>query len=214
MKLILIAVMLLASNLSRATELLISTHQLGLIMGYPEARIVAREQKQMDPSFGKGIPLSAFNYDSKDNSFAIMDVVVAESGTLLGPDLKNYFENFVHQKPDISEGSVKRIDGKGKYEGYVGVCGFGAGGTGYRAVITIPSEQVDVLVDISLPNDTSLTVTPDIAAYNKAVVGEGKFVFDRLTDCVEYAANQILTKKFIVKKHGKTGSTPTSNNPQ
>src|SRR5260221_6722871 len=98
MKLILIAVLLLADNLSWATDPLISTHQLGRIMGYPEARIVATEQKQMDPSFGKGIPLSAFSYGSKDNSFAIMNVVVAESGTLLNPDLRRYFENFFHQK--------------------------------------------------------------------------------------------------------------------
>ena len=86
MKLILIAVLLLADNLAWANEPLISTHQLGLIMGYPEARIVAQERQHMDQSFGKGVPLSAFSYDSKDNSFAIMDVVVAESGTLLSPN--------------------------------------------------------------------------------------------------------------------------------
>lgn len=171
-----------------ANSTLIKAEQLGSIFEYPVAKLaVSNITKEEKAQYGAGI-VAACKIESTDGTFARMTVLVTEKGMVFSPRLKTIIANSekaAQKEPNLKRVMLREIPFGKKAYGYVGLGGFGPGGSDAILVATIPDKGYEIIMKLSIPGDPPLAITPETEAYHRIIVGERGLLVQRLIKCME-----------------------------
>ena len=80
-----------------------------------------------------------------DAPFGYAQVLAADEGTCLTPEIRKHFDERLHAQRPAAEGeiSVRKVEAPNGIIGYVGLGGLGPGGAAIRAVMHIPDQRLD-----------------------------------------------------------------------
>ena len=184
---VLVCLGLLIISADDASAALINPSQIASVLGYPAGKLAITDITEQGKSrYGFGF-IAAYKVESPDNTFAPMTFVVAKKGMILSPDLENQIAE--SEKSAQSDSSVKPMARKiqlgGDAYGYVGLGGFGPGGSEEMIIATIPNKGLDVQVKLMIPGKEPLKVVPETEAYHRLIMEGGEHLAQRLVECVK-----------------------------
>ena len=138
--------------------------------------------------------------------FTYAQVIVADEGTCLTPEIRLRFENAIQKQPAVATGqiSTRRINGRDGITGYVGIAAFGPGGTATRAVMHIPVQCLDWQITITQASE------PEKTQENLSSGQKPDFIVGALESSVQELAARAAADTFSLRERTQPQQQPTS----
>ena len=178
--------LLLGYLLPHAGGSIVDLSRMVTVLQYPSNKLtVGNLTQDWQNQYGKNL-LSAYKIDSSDRTFAPMTVAISTKGVILSKQMEEEIitslqsaqiypqANSIMRKINFPEGSY----------GYLLLAG-GPGGSEWLIFATLPRQNRDLLVKITIPGEDSLVVTPETEAYHRLITESGDQLSRRLIECVE-----------------------------
>jgi len=128
---------------------------------YPAEKLKALDKtEEVSEKYGNAI-VSATLFQSDDDSFSPIQVLVTREGFLLNKELRT--------KLDQQQGDIKRLDFADGSVAYTGSQGFGKGGEGHISLAHLVGPKLDLQIRLVISYGTPLTEMPETARYREVL---------------------------------------------
>jgi len=151
---------------------LVDLSHLASILEYPANKLTISDLTEEGQTRHGANLLSAYKIESADRTFAPMTVVVSTRGTILSKQFEQKIIASMRQLQGYPEANklMRKLDyGDGAY-GYIGLAGFGQGGSEEIFLATFPRQGKDLLIKIMIPGEEPLNVVPETEAYHLSLI--------------------------------------------
>lgn len=160
---------------------------------FPKERLRIRDVSNSEDAKKNPKIKAGYFIDTSDNTFAHVQFLVTEPGSVLTPEVEERFRNALTEQRKIpnSKPNVRTLDFGSEVEGYVGMLGFGPGGSTTGAVLRVPGKY-DLRMTVIENFESPVGSAPETDAYYQAFKADKEFLKDALGRASQNIANEIV----------------------
>jgi hypothetical protein len=156
------------------------------LLEYPVNKLTVSDLAQeWQNQYGKDL-LFAYKINSSDRTFAPMIITISVKGLILSKELEKEINTSLRAVQIYPQASniMRKVDFREDAYGYV-FSTVGPGGSEQLVFATLPRQNRDLLVKVTIPGEDPLAVTSETEAYHRLISEGGDRLTGLLIECAE-----------------------------